>query len=126
MTVVRWTFLDTSDSSTATFEMNPGAGGTPGRTRRTSQNRLADSVRVLVYANSEDAATLEFSGTILTQGFYELLLAWFNKTNPVEIHDDLGRVYTVVFTKYDAKREWKANVPWYHTYDATATVLGVS
>lgn len=123
--VVRWTFLDPTDASTATFEMNPDSGGTPSREKNiVVQNTLGPNEKTLVVAIADNPEHIDFSGTILTPTMLDLINTWFSKTNPIELTDDLGRTYLIKMLKFDAKRVRKPYDLWFHTYTATAIVIG--
>lgn len=120
---VRWRFDDPTDSSFATFEINPDAGGTPARSiTLTTQNTLAPGGKNIVFEGAEDPLNINFSGTILTQTMLALLNTWFSKKHQVQLTDDLGRVYMVMITKFTPKRVRSSNF-WKHTYDCTAIVV---
>lgn len=121
--VVRWSFLDPTDSTTAVFEINPNAGGTPARSvTLTTQNTLAPGGKNIVYEGAEDPLQLQFSGTILTSTMLALMNTWFTKKHQVQLTDDLGRTYMILITKFDPKRVRSPNF-WKHTYDCTAIVV---
>ena len=88
------------------------------------QNALAPGGKTLLYGNSDDVRQLDFSGVIETQTMYNLLNTWFDKADPIEITDDLGRTFTIVMTKYSPKRVRKSGNPWFHTYSVTGMIVG--
>lgn len=66
---------------------------------------------------------LSFSGVILTREHLEAFEAWHLRRVLIELADDLGRKYRGVFSAFSPQRVRKAGNFWYHTYDATFTVL---
>ena len=124
-TAIRWVFFDPANASTVTFELNPDAATPPSSDKHiVVQNALAPGGKTLLIAISDDAQQITFSGTILTQTMYNLLVTWFNKTDPIELTDDLGRTYTIMMTKFDPKRVQKHTNFWFHTYSCTAQIIG--
>lgn len=122
--VQRWVFTDPTDSSTATFEINPNEGGTvPNKKNITSQSTVANNGKSIVWEGSKAVPELTFSGTILTQTMYNLMVTWFNKSHQIQLTDDLSRVFMIYIRDFDAKRIRSATYPWKHTYTCTAIVL---
>lgn len=120
--VTRWTFTDPSDSSTATFEFNPDAGGTPDNAKHVSASSRLFNGKTCLWVTSQETQKIEFSGIIVSEEMYNLVTEWFNKTNPIELTDDLGRTFTIVIQTFEPRRERQSLVPWYHTYTVSALI----
>lgn len=124
MTVVRWIFTDLTDSTTATFEVNPNDGGTPSYEKNITQvSALAPGGKTLLFEGAKLTQNLEFSGIALTSTQLALIVTWFNKTHQIQLTDDLGRDMMIYITKFDAKRVRRASNPNYHTYTVTAVIV---
>lgn len=121
----RWTFFDPTDATSATFENNPDQGAAPASEKNVVvQNTLAPGHKTLLVAIANNVQQVDFSGTILTQSMYDLLVTWFSKPDPIELTDDLGRMWTIMFTKFTPKRVRKPENLWFHTYQASAMIVG--
>ncbi len=124
ISVVRWTFFDPTDASTAVFEMNPSDGGNEDRKHTIgTSSRRAPGKKTVVVGNANGIREFKFSGTILTETMYNLFDLWFNKDHPIELTDDLGRTFSIYITEFVPKRVHKPYNPWFHTYDVTGILL---
>lgn len=122
--VVRWIFLDLTDSTTATFEINPNDGGSPTYEKNvTSTSTLAPGGKTLLSEGSEKQKEISFSGIVLNSTMYDFMVTWFTKKHQIRLTDDLGRVMMIYITKFEPKRIRRASHPYYHTYTVTAQIL---
>lgn len=119
----RWTITDPA-AGTLTFLVNPNAGGSLARKRNfTYQNTAAPGGRTLVFEGRRDVQVYEVSGTLLSQAEYEFLDGLVDIANQVQITDDLGRTFWVVFNEFTPTRVRAATAPWKHTYNLKAVVV---
>lgn len=122
--VVRWTLHDPVADEDFTFPFNPNEGGTPAVAKKISyQASASPDGTVVIFEGRRDPQRLEFNGVILEQAHLDALTTWFNKRNKVTLTDDLGRVYTVYLTEFNASRVRRGSRPYYHTYSAVAVVV---
>lgn len=122
--VVKWTFLDPSDSSTAQFEINPSDGGSlPYERNITSESTVAPGGKTVLWEGARKTSESTFSGTILTESQYETMVEWFEKTHQVQITDDLGREFMIVIKRFEPRRVRARSHPWKHTYTVTYTLV---
>lgn len=124
MAVVRWIFYDATTATTYTVPVNPNEGGTPHRKKSLRfQNTAAPNGKVLVFEGRNDPTEIQFSGTILEQAHLEALDEWYEKRHQIRVTDDLGRMFWIYLTDFEATRQRSALHPWKHTYTARATVV---
>lgn len=127
MAVVRWTFEDVYHKSAPpyvwTFTLNPHTGGSLAMGRAVESLPTVGNRQAVAMEGATSERTLSFSGTILTREHLEALETWHMKRILIELTDDLGRKYRGVFSGFTPQRVRKVSNFWYHTYDATFTVL---
>jgi hypothetical protein len=124
--VFRWTLYDPATTLTATFAMNPNAGGSPARKKTlTYQSTAAAGGRTLAFQGRQEPQVLELSGTLLTEAEYSFLEDAFDVQNQMLLTDDLGRAYWVVITEFSPTRVRAASHPWKHTYVLRALIVDV-
>lgn len=122
--VVKWIFEDPVTSEVYTFAVNPKEGGTPPYEKTMSYiNTAAPDGRVLAFEGRQKQQESQFTGTILEQSQYDAMLEWFTKRNQIYVSDDLGRVFTIYITKFDAKRIRAQSHPWKHEYTVSYVIL---
>lgn len=124
MPTPRWSFFDPNTDTTYDFEVNPNAGGSPGRSRKMiyTPTAAADG-KTLAFEGRADPRTFDFSGVILHQSQYEAIDSWAEIRNQIKITDDLAREFWVVFESWVPKRERARHFPWKHSYTAKVTIL---
>lgn len=127
MAVVRWTFTDVYHRGPApytwTFTLNPNQGGALTMGRQVESLPTVGNRRAVAMEGATTESQLSFSGVILTREHLEAFEAWHLRRVLIELADDLGRKYRGVFSAFSPQRVRKAGNFWYHTYDATFTVL---
>lgn len=122
--VVKWEFLDPTDSSTGQFEINPSEGGSPPYSKNmTGQSTVAAGGKTIIFEGAFNVPEISFSGTILSESQYGDMVHWFNLKHPIQVTDDLGRVFQIYITKFEPKRVRAQSYPWKHTYSCTAILM---
>lgn len=120
----RWTFYDPLIPVTYTFEISPNDGGTPSRKKGiTYQNTAAPDGKTLIFQGRDDAMTMSFSGTLLSEAQLDAFNTWYDKQHQIRVTDDLSRQFWIFITEFDPKRAFSVSHPWKHTYQVTATIL---
>lgn len=124
LTYGKWSFYDPFTSETYTFQVNPKEGGTPAYKRKFSyQATAAASGKTLVFEGRAEPFSVDFSGTLLTEGQLNAFVQWWEKRNQIKLTDDLGREYWVVIEEFVPKRERAMHYPFKHSYTCKATVV---
>lgn len=124
MTLVRWTFVDPSDSSSYTFAVNPNVGGSPAVKKQTTPLPLtASDGALVVFEGRNQPTTIDWSGATLDQSQYTAVVAWFAHRHQLVLTDDLGRTNQIYITGFTPKRAGLTNHPWRMTYQVKALVL---
>lgn len=126
--VVRWKFTDVfqvgPEPWTYTWEINANDGGSLSWQKNFfTAPVVGPRVMPVVQEGGLGAATLDFSGIILTQTQYEAMEYWYSKRVLLLLVDDLYREYVGVFASWQPHRERRASNFWYHSYEATFQVL---
>lgn len=126
--VVRWRFVDTVTSDVVTLPINPNQMSTPTAPRnfawawgsRWGNNRMRG-----IESPLDGAQSWTFSGVILSESQYDLLLSWAGRLSILEVTDHLGRTFKVVIQKFDpVERLPTATKPWRADYTMTCLFLG--
>jgi hypothetical protein len=124
MPVIRWTFHDTVTDETYTLAANPKEGGAPSIEKNFQyQPPAAPDGSTLVFEGRDKPQSIEFQGFILKEEHDTAFRTWAKKRNPIEITDDLGRVFTVVIEEYVPTRKHSVSHKWRHDYRIKATLL---
>lgn len=119
-----WVLSDPVTSTTYSLPINPNQGGTPTyRKNIMYTNTSAPGGKVLMFEGREEAKTLSVSGSILEQSLLDQLVVWYNKRNPIELTDDLGRIFRVYITSFAPTRIRSGTRPYYHEYQMEMTIL---
>lgn len=127
MAVQRWVFHDAVAVESYTVAMNPDAFTGPDRDKKIGYSASAGpGGSVLIYEGRDGVPEFTASGTILVKEHYLALEDWTDRRVPITITDDLGRVFTCYLKSFHPKRVRSARYPWKHTFDLTATVMGVT
>ncbi len=122
--VVKWEFLDPNTSTTVEFEVNPNEGGTPPLKKNvTSHTTVAYGGATILMEGNEPPQDMIFSGITYTHQAYLDMVTMFSKRHQIQITDDLGRTYMVIFTDFVPKRERARSQPWKHSYTFTAVIV---
>lgn len=122
--MARWRFDDPVDSSTYTFELSPSEGGTSGYAKQVSTKPvLAPEAGHVIFEGADQAQEIEFKGTILSEAHLDALVEWFGKRHPVQLTDDLGRVFRVYLTELRPTRKRASQYPFKHEYSMKCLVL---
>lgn len=120
----RWYFIEPDTLESVAFEVNPSATNEPELAKNILySNTLGPLAQSIIYQGNTDNQTFSWSGKILTEDQYYFFEEWWDRREPLQVQDDLGRVYTVYITEYSPKRERAVSHPWLHSYDMTALVL---
>lgn len=127
--VVPWTFTNIHEVGPAPytyiFHINPNEGGTPTITKNFALNSNAGPNRgAIVQEGQSSVPEMTFGGVILKQDHLQALERWFDKRMLLQIEDDLGRKMRGIFSTWTPQRVRKPYNPWYHTFQATFTVVG--
>jgi hypothetical protein len=117
-----WRFQDYSGSQFYEFEINPLDVSDPA-IKRTITTQATSAGRQVNYEGRLQPGTLTFSGTILSEGQYEVMNAWAQVRKQIKITDDLGRVFWVYIESFTPTRKYSIEFPWRMEYSVEATVL---
>jgi hypothetical protein len=124
MPTPRWSFFDPNTNTTYSFEINPNAGGSPGRSRKLTYTPTASAQgKTLAFEGRADPQRCDFSGVVLTEAQYNAFDTWAQISNQVRITDDLGRQFWIVIESWLPKRERARHYPWKHSYEAKAVIV---
>jgi uncharacterized protein YPO0396 len=124
MPTPRWSFYDPFTGDSYDFEINPNAGGSPGRSRKlTYTPTAAANGKTLAFEGRADPQRFDFSGVILHEAQYTAFDTWAQVGNQIRITDDLGRQFWIIIENWEPKRERAVHYPWKHSYTAKAVVI---
>ena len=126
MARVAWTLTDNSTGSptTYTFSVNPNSFKPPRRQARiTQQTTVGSAGGVIVFQGRDQIPRGTMSGVVTSQSDYQALKAEFEKWYPLDLTDDLGNTWTVLFVSVDWTREKRKLNPWHFTYNVEFLVV---
>lgn len=127
MARIAWRFEDRTEGTVEFMSLNPNEGASPAYTKTLTKEHTTapgGARNVLIYEGADPVKEFPFSGVILTQAQYEFLYNAWNKRHPVQLTDDLGRVFVIYIESFTPRRVRSATYPWRHTYDASAVIIG--
>lgn len=122
LTRIPWIFKDLAGDDEYEFAVNPLDADVPVAKKSVSTDYTSAGLAIN-WEGREQPQTMTFSGTILTEEHYEIMIEWVNKSTQVNISDDLDRKYWVLLTSFSPKRVYVPEYPWRHEYTAEATIL---
>lgn len=118
----RWQFRDVTTGETQEFDINPNEETYNAFSKKiVYQNTLPN--KSVIFETQQDASTLSWAGTILSQAELASFQRWFDNRSVIELTDDLGRIFMLYITEFTPKRERRASHPWFHTYNMQAYVF---
>lgn len=120
---IAWTLTDLSNSTTYSWEVNPKTAGTAHKKLVAEQATSAEDGRRISFEGRTEVQKISFSGTVLTQGQYNELIAWFRLRRQVKLTDDLGREFMVYILSFNADRVRSKSFPWKHTFSGEFAIL---
>ncbi len=123
----RWKFYDAIGNIEITLPINPKEGGSPSYKKNIqTQATTAPNGNTIIFEGQDEVKTYEWSGVILEQSHYQLLVTWFEKRRQIRITDDLNRVIWVYITEFTPKRQMSYQYPWKHEYSLRALKLDIT
>ncbi len=121
-----WTITDNSTGSAVvyTFTINPNSFTPPNRRATIVQESTVSAAGgLIVFQGREKAGRGKLSGIVTSQSDYLALKAEFDKWYPLDLADDLGNTWTVIFTGTTWTREKRKLNPWHFTYTTDFMVV---
>lgn len=119
---VPWVFKDIAGDDEYEFAVNPVDASFPVVEKRITTQYTA-SGRPVNFEGRSAAGYLSFSGTILYQEHYEIMLDWLDKSTQISVTDDLGRNFWIFLTEFSPTRTYHAAFPWRHEYNASGLLI---
>lgn len=122
--VVRWIFEDFVAPDTYTVPVNPNRGGTPTFNKNINfSNTAGPNGNVLAFEGRDAVQQMQVQGTILDQTHLDTLQTWAEKRYQLQVTDDLGRVFDIYITGFDANRVRARSHPYKHEYTLTYIIV---
>lgn len=124
--VERWLLHDPGAVESVRLPLNPNKMDSPTRPRNMTWafSSFGDQ-KIRGFDTPGPATDWNFSGVLLTEAHYTLLLDWTKRLVPLHITDHLGRTFEVVIKKYDpVERPTSRLRPWRCDYTITCLLLG--
>lgn len=126
MARIAWRWEDQVEGTVEFMSLNPNEGASPTFQKQLTKETTTapgNSGQVLIYEGADQPSEFTFSGSILTEEQYNFLYNAWSKRHPVQLTDDLGRVFVIYLEAFSPKRVRSKTYPWRHTYDASAVIL---
>lgn len=95
---VAWKLYDPVANETVVFPNNPREMGSPHPQKTISFGGRAARGTIAGSANPAEPTKWSFSGKSRDQGFYNALVSFRNKENPIQVTDHLDRTWEMVIT----------------------------
>jgi len=124
--MARWKLTDYSTGSPVelTFSINPISFTPPGRTANLqTESTTAPNGQPIVFQGYDKNKRLSFSGLVYSQSAYNDLDTWKDKRNVLELTDDQGQTWNVLFSSWNWTRKKSALNQWRFDYNAEAIVM---
>ncbi len=119
---VPWIFKDVVSNDEYEFAINPNTADVPSHKKRISTQYTAAGAAIN-FEGRPEPQTFSFSGTILSEDHYNIMVEWTSKKTQINLSDDLGRKYWIYITNFSPTRNYSSQFPWRHEYTAQATVI---
>mgnify|MGYP006303032963 CR=1 FL=1 len=124
MARIPWQFYDPVAEETYNWEINPSEGGFPDRVKNISfQTSAGPNGQTIAFEGRRNPMSFQFSGTILSQSQFDTLNDWFEKSNQIQLTDDLGRSFWIYIKSFSPRRVRSGRFQWKHTYTIEAILL---
>jgi hypothetical protein len=129
-----WSLYDAIEVETYVFPVNPyqDSGSfavekqisytVVGTSLYNDPNQIFGSNSAVIFPGGDKMAEMNFSGRTYDQAQLDALSSWGNRGYPVEITDDLGRVFSIYISSIAPSRKRSRN-RWKHEYEFKAYVL---
>lgn len=115
--MARWKFYDPETGETAEFEINPVEGGSRKRKKNITTAVTSSPVgNVILMQGTEEAEATSIAGVVLTEDEFDFFEEWYDKTNIIQVQDDLGRAKEIYIHSLSLDRERAVHSPWKHSY----------
>ena len=124
--MAQWKLTDYSTGSAVefTFPINPNEFNHPDKQATVkNEQTVASSGSVVMFMGRKKVPTIQFSGVIRSEQFYNDMRTWMGKWNVLELTDDEGNSWSILVTKFTAKRLRSANNQWRFNYTVDANVV---
>ena len=124
--MAQWKITDNSTGTPVdyTFIINPNAFTPPPREASISSTQaVSPTGGALLFQGRDKVVRLQFDGLVHTETFYNSLRTQLAKWYPVDLTDDQGNSWSVVFEKSTFKRVKRATNHWRFDYTVTAIVV---
>ena len=121
-----WTLTDNSTGSPVvlTFTINPYSASYPeGQANLTTDTTTAINGQPIVFSGQDALSVITVDMKVISQAWYESLVTWSQKRNPMTLTDDLGNTWTVLIRKMTFQRLNKISHPWRFDVNAAFLVL---
>ena len=122
LTRVPWVFKNLATGDEYEFAINPMDASVPSVQKAISTQYTA-SGKAINWEGKRPLQKISFSGTILSEAHYYAMKAWVESKTQINLADDLGRKYWIIFNSFSPTRNYTPEYPWRHEYSAEATVL---
>ncbi len=121
-----WKLTDNSTGSAVvlSFTINPKEATYPGREATIGEElTTAPGGQVILFQGRDKVRKMTFAGSVMSQTWYNGLDTWKDKWYPLVLEDDLGKVWTVLITKWEWTRIRRAGATYRFDFKATVRVV---
>ena len=122
-----WTLTDNSTGSPVvlSFTINPHSASYPeGQAAISTEYTTASNGQPVLFTGHDPLSAFSFDMNVISQAWYESLVTWSQKRNPLTLADDLGNSWTVLIRKIAFNRLNRVSHPW--RFDVTGEFLVLS
>lgn len=123
--MAQWKLTDYSTGSAVdlVFAINPNKFDPGGRSSNiSSELTTGPNGQTILFQGRDKVMRATFEGVVNTESFYNDLDAWKDKNYPLELTDDQGSIWTILFEEWKWTRVRRRN-PWRYDYTARVIVL---
>jgi hypothetical protein len=123
--MAQWTLTDYSSGTPVvlTFDINPNKFSWPGRSSNIKADlTTAPNGTTILFQGRDKLRKATFEGLVNSQDFFTDLDTWKDKHYPLELADDQGNTFTILFEDWKWTRVKRRN-PWRFDYTASVIIL---
>jgi hypothetical protein len=120
----RWQLYDAWNNQYYTLSMNPNEGGTP-LIKKNVQREKTSTGKPLWLEGRDELLASEVKGTFRDRYTYDAFQDWLTRPRRIQVTDDLGRSFKVVFTEFTPERKPTRSALWRSAYTIRYQILQV-
>lgn len=121
---IRWKLTDLDTDEFVILPLNPNEMSTPTQGREITYGWTPGGRMAGIDRGASVPTSWTWSGVILTQEHYDLLLEWSQRGSMLRVDDHLGRSFGIIIEKYEPiEKQRTQNREWHSHYTITCLLV---